>query len=214
MFTGAVGTIKGVLSAAWSSMSGTAESVWNGIKGFFSTVLSGIQTGFSNAVAGIKISVVRAAIRGVGPCQVHRQHGLRQGHRSRCQRGRFPDRPETVRGVVRGRRPGHRGTGPTADDVLARVSKGETIVSAAHSQQLAPFFEALGVPGYAGRGTPAGGRGGTLGAGNPTGSPNIIGDIGKALADLTGDALGAAAKAVLTRCWPPCPVVGRSSART
>ena len=42
-----------------------------------------------------------------------------------------------------------RGTGPTADDVLARVSRGETVVSAAHSQVLAPHFAAVGVPGYA-----------------------------------------------------------------
>jgi hypothetical protein len=45
------------------------------------------------------------------------------------------------------------GTSPTADDVLVRVSRDETIVSAAHSARLAPFFAAVGVPGYA-----AGGR--------------------------------------------------------
>jgi SLT domain-containing protein len=43
------------------------------------------------------------------------------------------------------------GTGPTADDVLVRASKGETIVSAADSKK--PFmqaaFSAAGVPGYA-----------------------------------------------------------------
>src|SRR5215831_16305130 len=41
------------------------------------------------------------------------------------------------------------GTGPTADDVLVRASRGETIVSAAHSRMLAPVFSAAGVPGYA-----------------------------------------------------------------
>jgi phage-related protein len=41
------------------------------------------------------------------------------------------------------------GTGPTADDVLIRVSKDETVVSAADSKVLAPAFAALGVPGYA-----------------------------------------------------------------
>lgn len=50
------------------------------------------------------------------------------------------------------------GTGPTSDDVLARVSKGETVVSAQHSQVLAPAFSAIGVPGYA-----AGGIVGNLG---------------------------------------------------
>jgi phage-related protein len=46
------------------------------------------------------------------------------------------------------------GSGPKSDDVLARVSKGETVVSAAHSQQLAPAFSAVGVPGYAAGGIP------------------------------------------------------------
>jgi phage-related protein len=40
------------------------------------------------------------------------------------------------------------GSGPTADDVLIRASRGETVVSAAHSRLLAPVFAAVGVPGY------------------------------------------------------------------
>jgi hypothetical protein len=47
------------------------------------------------------------------------------------------------------------GTTPTADDVLIRASKGETVVSAAHSAVLAPAFAAVGVPGYAAGGIPA-----------------------------------------------------------
>lgn len=46
------------------------------------------------------------------------------------------------------------GSGPRSDDVLARVSKGETVVSAAHSSVLAPIFSAVGVPGYAAGGIP------------------------------------------------------------
>jgi hypothetical protein len=58
------------------------------------------------------------------------------------------------------------GTGPTADDVLALVSKGETIVSAADSHRLAPLFKKLGIPGYASGGVPgySGGIGGLAGA--------------------------------------------------
>lgn len=41
------------------------------------------------------------------------------------------------------------GTTPTADDVHVRVSRGETVVSAAHSKKLSPVFRAVGVPGYA-----------------------------------------------------------------
>ena len=41
------------------------------------------------------------------------------------------------------------GTTPTADDVPALLSKGETVVSAADSKKLAGAFAAVGVPGYA-----------------------------------------------------------------
>ena len=41
------------------------------------------------------------------------------------------------------------GSGPTADDVPILASKGETVVSADHSRQLAGAFAAVGVPGYA-----------------------------------------------------------------
>jgi cell wall-associated NlpC family hydrolase len=46
------------------------------------------------------------------------------------------------------------GTTPTADDVLVRVSRDETIVSADHSRVLAGAFAAVGVPGYQGGGVP------------------------------------------------------------
>lgn len=63
------------------------------------------------------------------------------------------------------------GTGPTADDVLIRASRGETVVSAAHSAMLAPMFAAVGVPGYA--------SGGIVGS---------VGDVGKiVLALITGN---------------------------
>jgi phage-related protein len=42
-----------------------------------------------------------------------------------------------------------RGTHETADDVLIRVSKNETVLSAYHSRLLAPLLARVGVPGYA-----------------------------------------------------------------
>jgi cell wall-associated NlpC family hydrolase len=97
------------------------------------------------------------------------------------------------------------GTSPTADDVLARVSRDETIVSAAHSRVLAPLFAALGVPGYgrggrvlggpaarllAGLGVPGFQTGGRVGqhappvnlhtgvaTAGPTGGPDIVGAV-------------------------------------
>lgn len=53
------------------------------------------------------------------------------------------------------------GTGPTADDVLVRVSKDETVVSADDSNLLAPVFAMLGIPGYA--------KGGKVGQNPPIG---------------------------------------------
>lgn len=53
----------------------------------------------------------------------------------------------------------NQGSGPTADDVIVRVSRGETIVSAADSKRLAGVFAAAGIPGYA--------YGGITGAGLP-----------------------------------------------
>ena len=41
------------------------------------------------------------------------------------------------------------GSGPTADDVLIRASRDETVVSAADSRTLAPLFAMMGIPGYA-----------------------------------------------------------------
>jgi hypothetical protein len=41
------------------------------------------------------------------------------------------------------------GTSDTADDVVVRVSRNETVLSALHSRILAPALAALGVPGYA-----------------------------------------------------------------
>ena len=62
------------------------------------------------------------------------------------------------------------GSGPTADNVLARVSRGETVVSAAHSAMLAPLFGAVGVPGYAAGGAPLPGGHGGGAPGNSSGS--------------------------------------------
>lgn len=54
------------------------------------------------------------------------------------------------------------GTTETADDVLIRVSKGETILSGMQSRLLAPLLGAIGVPGYA--------QGGRVGQNAPSGS--------------------------------------------
>jgi cell wall-associated NlpC family hydrolase len=84
-----------------------------------------------------------------------------------------------------------KGTTSTADDVLARVSKNETVVSANHSRLLAPVFSMLGVPGYATGGVPLPGnklgkQRGTMGSlVDPIGSFfSKIFDIGKIMTAL------------------------------
>lgn len=48
------------------------------------------------------------------------------------------------------------GTGPVSDDVLVRVSKGETVVPAHLTPAFAPAFKAAGIPGFAAGGIPGG----------------------------------------------------------
>lgn len=86
------------------------------------------------------------------------------------------------------------GTNGTADDVLARVSKGETVVSEADSKILAPLFRVLGIPGYASGGIPAGpgslanaqaSGAGSNGKGLVSSIVSDVGDVAKALVALS-----------------------------
>jgi hypothetical protein len=92
------------------------------------------------------------------------------------------------------------GTTPTADDVLIRVSRDETVVSADHSRVLAGAFAAVGVPGYAQGGVPhktgqnppaPGGGGGIFGA---IGRAVVSGakDVGHAITGTVSKALDVA----------------------
>jgi len=84
------------------------------------------------------------------------------------------------------------GTGPSADDVLARVSKGETVVSAADSKILAPLFAALGIPGYASGGKVSGAS--YLKAWTGSGAPEINTQIGTWTKNQSRDSTLAGAK--------------------
>jgi len=80
------------------------------------------------------------------------------------------------------------GTGPKSDDVLIRASRGETVVSAAHSAILAPLFAAVGIPGYANGGLVGSLTGGAADVGKVVWSL-ITGDtsaLTSALTDLIG----------------------------
>jgi hypothetical protein len=92
------------------------------------------------------------------------------------------------------------GTTATADDVLARVSRGETVVSAAHSQALAPIFGAIGVPGYKDGGVPnpSGESPAEMGRFGPIpGVSGVVSSLKQEIGSLAGSALDAAVKHVL-----------------
>jgi SLT domain-containing protein/phage-related protein len=171
--------LKDFLSTTWNNIRSTTESVWNAIwsvlnglwnriLGIARTLWDDLKRGFTDVVNGIQGAWGRLQNIFQGPVNflIHTVYDngiarLWNDVASAIGIGKLPLLAEG--GKI------HDGTSPTADDVLVRVSKGETVVSAAHSQQLAPIFAAAGVPGYAPGGIPSPGRGGALGAGNPTG---------------------------------------------
>lgn len=93
------------------------------------------------------------------------------------------------------------GTAPTADDVLVRVSRGETIVSAATSRKLAPVFAAHGVPGYAAGGL-VGYPDAAASAASRDAQQAMLSDAVRAVAALKAKAAAAAAAAALAAAGP------------
>ena len=181
-FTTDVDAIGSALSAAWNAMENTAKTVWNAVSSFFSSVWSGLESGVSAAVSAIGsawnglVAVVEAPVNAVIDI-LNSLIGAFDSITSALGLGSpIPKIPALTvpggtpagggggggsptggspagGGAAHGRKI-TQGTGPTADDVLIRVSRGETVVSAADSQTLAPAFAAVGVPGYAAGGIP------------------------------------------------------------
>src|SRR6185312_15017025 len=86
-----------------------------------------------------------------------------------------------------------KGSHGTADDVLARVSKGETVVSARDSKVLAPIFAAMGIPGYAAGGIPGAGIVKDIGHAISRGAKAVFSGFGTA-ARVVGDLVGGGGK--------------------
>lgn len=193
--SGIIGKLITFLSGSWNKMVTDAKSIWNGLTGWITgTLANAFKTAFQNIVNGI--AGVWNTMKNVaeGPVKflidviydqgivsvVNAVGGLIGLHLNAVHPGGLATGGKITEGTT-----------PTADDVLARVSKGETVVSAAHSQALAPFFSAVGVPGYADGGIP-----------NPIGFvQHEASSVWKAaiggLKDLTGDAVAVAAKHIL-----------------
>jgi phage-related protein len=157
-FSHLVSTIKTNLLNAWNSIETDVKNVFNSIVKWVTNTLAssaktafkGVSDGISSVWSGLKnifkdpvnflISpVYDTGIRGLWNTVAGKIPGI-------------PTLPKVAQLAKGGRVTA--GTGPTADDVPALISRGETVVSAAHSQALAPIFGAIGVPGYATGGLP------------------------------------------------------------
>lgn len=183
LFTQELNVVKSLLSATWSSIETDTESVWNSIVKFFKTIWSGIETGFTNTVNGIKTvwSTLSAIFETPVKFLVNTVYDNGIARLWNDVAGAIPGIPKLPIVSFAGGGRVTQGTGPKSDDVLARVSKGETVVSADHSRLLAPVFKAVGVPGYAEGGIPGGG---------------VLGDIGHAVGS-AASAVGGAISDVL-----------------
>jgi hypothetical protein len=175
-----VGWIRTELSNAWNDMASDAKRIWSGIASGIATAFNAVKSAFTTPINGI-LGIIDDAdkllnhIPGISlPTTLH----LAQG------------------GLVTV------GTTSTADDVPALISKGETVVSAAHSRLLTPVFRSVGVPGYAAGGVPLPGSPAAAAAAINQGNAKekallstengagVFSGLLKALGSLTADVLG------------------------
>lgn len=120
------------LPNAWSSAVDSIKRLWSKVQ---SVVTAPVRFVIDNVLDGlIRVFDTIISAVGLGSAKIPEVHpfGLAAGGRIRS------------------------GSGPVADDVLVRVSRDETVVSAADSHRLAPLFAAMGIPGYQHGGVPVG----------------------------------------------------------
>lgn len=167
-FRGVWTTLKNDAKNDWNIFKGIILGVWNGIKSASKTIWGGIVSGIKDAWNGIK-KVVATPINAVigfvdkyligGVDLILSTIGIKG---SGPHGGPIPNIPK-IPGYAHGGKV-TAGTHSTADDVLVRVSKNETILSANHSKHLAPLLGQIGVPGYAKGGLPSNNKNGNTGA--------------------------------------------------
>lgn len=132
----------------WHSVVNTGKTVWNDFFGW-------LRSGWHNVVssAGTIWNGLKAAVMNPVRTVAHFLASLFAGidditnfvglHRP------LDGAVKALRGMAAGGKI-NQGTHETADDVLIRVSKNETVLSARHSKLLSPLLGEIGVPGYAG----------------------------------------------------------------
>ena len=144
------------LKAEWTTIKNDITTAWNAIYNTFSSFWTKIEKGFTDAVSAIGTAWGKLESLFKTPVSflVNTVYDNGIAKLWNDVAAKIPGIPTLPTfSFARGGRV-TQGTGPTSDDVLARVSKGETVVSAEHSKTLAPAFKAVGVPGYAAGGIP------------------------------------------------------------
>ena len=214
--TGPVGLAVSYIATHWGQVTGIFSRSWQWVN---SNVLGPMRTMFTQTLPGW----FRTAVNGIGAAwraiqQIVRAPvqfvvnvvlgGLAGAFNTITGALGLPLKIHVPKMATGG--PVRDGTGETADDVLVRVSRNETIVSAAHSRVLAPVFGAVGVPGYAAGGIPnpigivqkvAGALAGTIGGKTNVGDVIDLVQIAKGLGGFVSKGTGGAAgimKDVLT----------------
>lgn len=143
--------IKSITGTIWNEIKNAVFGVWNALKGATQATFQSISDTIGRIWGGI-VRVVKTPIKAV--IQAYNIFADGVNFVANKVFGQHIDaRIHTPKGFKSGGKVTS-GTGETADDVLVRVSKNETIVSAGHSRVLAPAFAKVGVPGYAKGGVP------------------------------------------------------------
>jgi SLT domain-containing protein/cell wall-associated NlpC family hydrolase len=161
-FSTAISAIVSVWRAGWNALSSVAKAVVGAITGVIRgliNVVKEIPAAFQAAVGGVTSALNSMKNAVVGPVdfitsklgsigKVFNSISGAVGLASKIPGLAAGGLVSAIPGLAEGGRV-TAGTGPTADDVLVRVSRDETVVSAEHSGILAPWFRIVGVPGYA-----------------------------------------------------------------
>jgi len=186
-----VHAIDSVVRSVWNGLKSFLGNIWGDIKSLASTLWGDLKQGFNNAVTNIKNAWDK--LEGIFKAPVNflintvYDNGIARFWNDVMGKIGGPKLPVIKGFATGGRVPGFGG----GDQHLIAVEGGETVIDKHRSRGMAPLFKALGIPGYQDGGqvpSPSNpiGRGGVLGAGNPTGSPfpNPVSSIWNGIKDI------------------------------
>ena len=153
-FSSTLSAITGLWRSAWSAMAGAAKSSIGAITGLIhglEAVVKAIPAAFQAAVAGVVSALQHMVSAVAGPVDAITSKLGSIGKVFNSISGAV-GLAAKIPGLAAGGKVGKvaAGTGETADDVLIRVSRNETVVSAEDSRKpyMQEAFQRAGVPGY------------------------------------------------------------------